>query len=71
MSSKREAETACMTNWIDRASYEDLLRRWRQEPSGSPWFAGEVGAYYQEVMARKRAEVGDAEHVRASKAIGW
>lgn len=57
--------------WIDQASYEDLLRRWRQEPAGSPWFAGEVGVYYKEAMARKKAEVGDSEQVRASKAIGW
>lgn len=71
MSSKRESEVASMMNWIDRASYEKLLRRWRQEPSGSPWFLGEVGVYYQEAMARRRAEVGNEEHVRASKAIGW
>lgn len=57
--------------WIDNASYEDLLRKWRFTPTGSPFFQGEMGNYYQVVMARKRQAAGEAEHVRASKAIGW
>jgi len=57
--------------WIDNASYEELLRKWRFSPAGSPLFRGEVGEYYKEVMFRKRAEVGDMAHVRASKNIGW
>ena len=57
--------------WIDGASYEDLLSRWRFAPIGSEWFQGETGAYYQHVMAERRKQVGDAEHVRASKSIGW
>lgn len=60
-----------MTKWIDNASYEQLLARWRNAPIGSAWFQGEVGEYYTEKMKTKRAEVGDEEHVRASKAIGW
>jgi hypothetical protein len=60
-----------MKNWIDHASYESLLSRWRNAPVGSPWFVGEVGDYYAQVMAQRRAEVGDAEHVSASKSIGW
>lgn len=64
-----------MTNeqkaWIDAASYEALLSRWRFAPVGDPFLQGEAGQYYKEVMSRKRNEVGDDEHVRASKAIGW
>ncbi len=60
-----------MRQWIDTADYESLLRRWRFSPAGSPWFQGEIGAYYVEKMAAKRIEVGPAEHVRASKVIGW
>jgi hypothetical protein len=56
--------------WIDAASYEDLLRRWRYLQTGSPWFTGETGLYYLEVMARLYAEDPGA-HVRASIAIGW
>ena len=57
--------------WIDNANYEDLLYKWRFVPTGSPFFQGEMGKYYEVIMARKRKEVGDAEHVRASKSIGW
>lgn len=56
--------------WIDNASYEQLLSRWRFAPVGSPWFQGEVGDYYKQVMARKRDADPDG-HVRASKSIGW
>lgn len=59
-----------MKDWIDSASYEQLLRRWRFSPTGDPFFNMDVGPYFEEVMARKRNEDPD-EHVRASKSIGW
>lgn len=58
-----------MRAWIDAASYEELLRHWRSAPAGDPFFAGEIGRYYSQRMAEKRAQ-DPAEHVRASKAIG-
>ena len=57
--------------WIDNASYEDLLRKWRFASTGDPLLQGDAGKHFQEVMKRKRAEVGDEGHVRASKEIGW
>lgn len=60
-----------LKNWIDSASYQALLSRWRSAPAGSPYFQGETGQYYQQVMANKREEVGPGEHVRASKSTGW
>lgn len=60
-----------MKKWIDDASYEDLLRRWRNAPVGDPFLQGEVGNYYAQVMKRRREEVGNDECVRASKSIGW
>lgn len=60
-----------MKDWIDSASYGQLLSRWRFAPVGSPWFQGEVGIYYEEVMRKKRQEVGSEEHTRTSKSIGW
>lgn len=60
-----------MRQWIDNATYEQLLGRWRNAPIGSAWFHGEVGEYFEAAMKAKRAEVGDAAHVAASKAIGW
>lgn len=60
-----------MKNWIDNADYESLLSKWRNAPFGSPFFQGEIGKYYSKVMAEKRSQVGNSEHVRASKNIGW
>jgi len=60
-----------MKAWINSASYEELLRKWRNEPAGSLWFQGEMGLYYQEVMIRKREALADGEHSQASKRIGW
>ncbi|MCK5606507.1 hypothetical protein KAR91_31685 [Candidatus Pacearchaeota archaeon] len=60
-----------LKDWIDNASYEQLFRRWRTAPSGDPMFQGKIGEYYSEVMKAKRIEVGDAEHTRISKMIGW
>ena len=59
-----------MKAWINSASYEALLRRWRFEPSGSPWFKDEMGDYYAKVMKEKR-EANPDEHIAASKRIGW
>jgi hypothetical protein len=56
--------------WIDGASYEDLLRKWRFAPAGDPMFVGDTGEYFKAVMARKRAENPDGA-VRASQDIGW
>lgn len=58
-------------DWIDSASYEELLSKWRFEPVESPWFQGEIGIYLETALKAKREEVGQEAHVRASKSIGW
>lgn len=60
-----------MKAWIDGASYQSLLAKWRNAPVGSPWFRGEIGDYYAVTIKAKRAAVGDTEAVAASKEIGW
>jgi hypothetical protein len=40
--------------WIDNATYEQLLARWRFEPLGSPWFQGELGDYYSALRAMQQ-----------------
>lgn len=62
---------ATAKEWIDNADYEQLLSRWRNAPIGDYMFQDETGDYYSKVMAEKRKQVGNAEHVRASKTIGW
>lgn len=66
-----EEEKAAMQAWIDTASYEDLLAKWRNAPSGSPYFQGEVGDYYSKVMKQRKSELSHAEQVATSKRIGW
>lgn len=54
--------------WIDNASYEELLRKWRFAPIGDAMFQGETGEYYTKVMKEKRE---NTNHVSASKSVGW
>lgn len=57
--------------WIDNASYEDLLRRWRFAPLGDTIFQEESGKYYVLKIGSKRIEIGNNAHVAASRKIGW
>ena len=57
--------------WIDGASYEALLQKWRFAPAGDPYFAGAMGDYYAQVMEQKKAATPPGEQVRISKALGW
>lgn len=59
-----------MKEWIDKASYLELLRRWRFAPAGDPFFQVPIGSYYSKVMAEKKAALGPGEAVAASKAVG-
>ena len=57
-------------DWIDNATLEQLLRKWRFSALGSPWFVGDTGEHFGSVMNAKRA--ADPEGwTAASKAIGW
>jgi len=63
--------TENLKNTIDGMDYTSMLKKWRNSPVGSPMFQGESGDYFAEVMKKKREEVGNAEHIKASKNIGW
>ena len=56
--------------WIDNASLEALLRRWRFAPCGDPIFEGDAAGYYEERMESLRRE-NPEEWTAASKRIGW
>lgn len=73
-----------MKAWIDSATYEELLRKWRFTPPGDPFFAGDLGLYYSAQMHAKldsealatsiihgKAMTPDSLHTTASKRIGW
>ena len=57
--------------YIDEMTYHLMLRHNRFDSLGSNLFIGETGKYFFESMIKKRKEIGDAEHVRISKEIGW
>jgi hypothetical protein len=57
--------------WIDGATYEQLLQRWRFAPTGDEMFQDDTGDYYQRVMAKRKIEIGPEAAVQASKMLGW
>ena len=57
--------------WIDDASYEDMLARWRFAELGDQMFQGETGDYYAKVMHQKRDALSQKDQVSASKSAGW
>ncbi len=61
--------TEQMKAWIDVQTYETLLHKWRFAPVGDPFFQGEVGGYFSQVMAERR-DADPAAAVSASKSIG-
>lgn len=56
-------------DWIDRATYYELLEKWRYAPSGDEFFVGEIGKYYEEVMVRKKELLPIEDRIRISKEI--
>lgn len=66
-----DLETEKFKQWIDNASYFQLLKKNRFAAIGDPLFQGETGKYYLKVMAEKRQSIGNDAHVATSKAIGW
>lgn len=60
-----------MIAWIDNASYEALLFKWRFGQSGDPLFIDEVGQHYSEVMFKKRDALPPGKAAEISKRIGW
>ncbi len=55
-----------MKAWIDRASYKQLLDKNRYAPVGDPFFIGEIGEYFGQVMAKKKALLDHSMQVRIS-----
>ena len=53
--------------WIDNATYEQLLKRWRFSETDEI-FQGDSGQYYLGVMMRRR---DCCDRVAISKQIGW
>jgi hypothetical protein len=68
---EQQMTDAEMMAWIDKATYQDLLRTWRHAQAGSGWFTGEVAGHFMETMSEKQKHITDQERVAISKRIGW
>lgn len=64
-----------MTNeekdWIDNATYDQLLWKWRFTDLSEAIFQGACGTYFAEVMAKHRMDMSAQEKVATSKRVGW
>jgi len=60
-----------MIMWIDEATYQQMLTRWREAPCGDQMMLGEIGEYFIEVLRQKRNQYTHDQQVMISKRIGW
>jgi hypothetical protein len=60
-----------MKQWIDNATYKQLLEKWRYASIGDSFFQGVISKYYVRVMLARRKLVGDKVHMQLSREIGW
>ncbi len=59
-----------LKKWIDDADYEQLLYKWRYSVIGNPFFLGELGEYYRNVMLQKKKTLSPEKAIRISKKVG-
>jgi len=61
-----------MKRWVDNASYEELLRKWRYAPAGDPFFRNDTGMgdYYSSTMNKRKIEISHGAAVAISKSLG-
>lgn len=57
--------------WIDKATYKELLYKWRFTESSNPIFQGETGSYYLKIMKERESELPQGMKSTISKEIGW
>lgn len=58
-------------DWIDAATYEDLLRKWRFAKVDDPIFVGKEGKKFRDKLNAKREELTQQEIEEISKRVGW
>lgn len=57
-------------DWINQASFEDLLRKWRFAPAGDPFLKGHIGDHFNKIYCQRRNSLDPGEFTRISKKIG-
>lgn len=68
---KEASESDELLDWIDQASYEDLLRKWRFAPVADLLFVGAVGVHFVKVFEGKKKSLPSNVQVAISKKVGW
>lgn len=60
-------------DWIDNASYAQLLAKCRFAPIGHRFFSNktEVQIYFESACAKARNELTQEQRVGISKQVGW
>lgn len=56
---------------IDKMSYYEMLKLYRFAKISYPYFQGEIGEYFAEMMNKKEEELLPGEKVAISKQMGW
>ena len=56
--------------WIDNATPEEIMRKWRFAEAGSEIFQGEVGKHFAKTYGQMRSSLG-RDFTALSKKIGW
>jgi len=59
-----------LVDWIEKASYEQMLERNRFGPLGDPIFKGDIGILFADSMRNKANKLSNADKVRISKELG-
>ena len=44
-----------LKKWIDNASYDQLLYKWRYAPSDDPIFDSEIKEYYRKILFERKS----------------
>jgi len=60
-----------MRDWMDGASYLELLTRWRFADEDDGIFQNDMGKRYVRVMGEKKSKLSEADQVAISKRVGW
>lgn len=59
-----------MKDWIDNATYEQLLRKWRFASIRDPLFKGQMGTYFSKKMREKEKAIGKESADAIGKMVG-
>ena len=59
-----------MKEWVDKASYEELIEKWNKAKIGDPYFQGEMGDYYELALIKGKAGMSGHAVAQANKRFG-